>query len=58
MLLIQIELKLQSTKDVLKAEYDNSITSSRSITMTEEDDVMNLSAITQSQNSSKKNSSK
>ena len=55
-LLIQIELKLWSTRDVLKTEYDNSITSSRSIMMMKEDDVMNLNAITQSQNSLKKNS--
>ena len=45
-LLIQIELRLQLTKDVSEAEYDNSITSSKSITMIEEDDAMNLSAIT------------
>ena len=47
-LLIQIELRLQSARDVSEAEYDNSIASSRSIMMMKEDDVMNLSAITQS----------
>ena len=55
MLLIQIELRLQLTKDVSKAEYDNSTASSRLIMTTEEDNAMNLSAITQSQNSLKKN---
>ena len=54
-LLIQIELRLQLTKDVSKAEYDNSTASSRLIMTTEEDNAMNLSAITQSQNSLKKN---
>ena len=57
-LLIQIELRLQSIKDVSKAEYNNSVISSRSIMTTEEDDAMNLNAITQSWNSLKKNSSK
>ena len=45
-LLIQIELRLQLIKDVLKAEYDNFITSSKSIITTKEDNVMNLNAIT------------
>ena len=57
-LLIQIELRLQLTRDVLRAEYDNFITSSRLITITKEDDAMNLSAITQLWNSLKKNLSK
>ena len=55
MLFIQIELRLWSVKDVLKTKYDNSVTFLRSIMITEEDDVMNLSAITQSWNSLKKN---
>ena len=54
-LLIQIELKLQLIKDVLRAEYDNFIISSKSIMMMKEDNVINLNAITQSQNSLKKN---
>ena len=41
-----------------EVEYDNSVTFSKSIKTTEEDDIMNLSAITQSQNLLKKNSSK
>ena len=54
-LLIQIKLKLQLTKDVLKAEYSNSVIFLKSIIMTKEDDAMNLNAITQLWNSLKKN---
>ena len=57
-LLIQIELRLQLTRDVLRAEYNNSITFSKSIIMMKKDDTMNLSAITQSWNLLKKNLSK
>ena len=51
-------MKLQLIRDVLKAEYNNFIVSSRSITIIKENDVMNLNAITQSQNLLKKNSLK
>ena len=40
MLLIQIELRLQLIRNMLKAEYNNSATFSKSITMIKEDDVM------------------
>ena len=57
-LLIQIKLRLQLIKNVLKTKYNNSVTFSRSIIITEENDVMNLSTITQSWNLLKKNLSK
>ena len=55
-MLIQIELRLQLIKNVLKVEYDNSVAFSKLIIMTmKKNDVINLSAITQSWNSLKKN---
>ena len=54
-LLIQIKLKLQSAKDVLRAEYNNFIIFLKSIIIIKEDDVMNFNVITQSQNLLKKN---
>ena len=58
MLFIQIELKLQSIRNVLRAKYDNFITFLKLIIITKENDVINFNAITQLWNSSKKNSLK
>ena len=39
---------MKSIKDVLKAEYNNFVTFSKSIMTMKKNDIMNLSAITQS----------
>ena len=53
-LLIQIKLRLQSTKNMLRAKYNNFVIFLRLIMTTKENKVMNFNAITQSQNLLKK----
>ena len=47
-LFIQIKLRLQLIKNVSKTKYNNFITFLKSIIIIEENDIMNLNAITQS----------